>query len=174
MIASEDVKKSSHKVIKGRAEIPDEEKKVAREALAYRIWRLRFIDGQSFFQIAEAEGMSVGWAFEMVQEGTKLVGRWRAAQNQEADFAIALARLDFMWFTSKPKFEAGNAKHGNILAKVANMHHEICGLKKFEVRHTNILQAPEVLERVKQVQGRVISPLVAEIMPAAPKLQEAA
>lgn len=152
----------------------DEEKQAARESLCYRLWRLRYIDGLSFPEIAVREGISVGSAFNHVTEGAKIVGRWRSAQNQEADFNVAMGRLEFLWSTSKPFYEKGNAKHGAILARVADMHHEICGLKKFEIRALHDLPPSDVLDRVKQATAMLVSPLVAEKMAQVEDRKEAA
>lgn len=152
----------------------EEEKTAARESLCYRLWKMRYIDGLSFPEIAVAEGKSVGFVFEAVSAGAKIVGKWRAAQNQESDFNVAMGRLEFLWSTSKQWYEKGNAKHGAIMAKVADMHHEICGLKKFEIRALHSLPPADVLDRVKQATAMLVSPLVAEKMAKVEDRREAA
>lgn len=139
-----------------------------RDGYAVRLWRTKVIDGLSYPQIAENEGVCVGTAFNLVTEGAKVMARFRRAGNQESDLVTALERIDYLYHTSKQWYDKGNAKHGAIMASAQRMFNMVTGLEKFEIRHNTALQAPDVLDRVKQIQGKVISPLVAEVMPQLP------
>lgn len=159
---------------KGRANrISKEQADEAREMVAYTFWYAYVVECKSYPRLGQENNCSTTWAFKQVQEGAKLVARWRSADSQATDLAAAIEQCSYLYRTSKQWFDKGNAKHGAIMARARDMLNKIQGLEKFEVKHTHALAAPDVLDRVKQVAGRVISPLVAEKLPQL-QLREAA
>lgn len=135
-----------------------------------RAWSMR-LSGASLSKIASSLGVCKTTAATYINERLKELCAFHSSAEVERNYQMALARYEAelkYWMERREKFPS--PKIGALILRCLENIAEIQGLRKISIENASQkMSATEVLDRVKRVAGRVISPLVAEKLQALPE-----
>jgi len=135
-----------------------------------RAWEMK-LSGASLSKIAAALGISKTTASNYINDRLRELSSFHSSTEVERNYQMAHARYEAeleYWMKRREKFPS--PKIGALIFRCLENISEIQGLRKISIENASQkMNGAEVLDRVKQVAGRVISPLVAEKLQALPE-----
>ena len=137
-------------------------------------WHMK---GASVREIAKMIGLSPAAVHGYITETRTELQRLHEGPEKRAEQyhdAMARAKRSLLHWEKQLEAAPRSTKIGQIIFKYQRKIADLNGLisASLKIEHKVAMPASGVLERVKQVQGRVVSPLVAEKLPQLPKPPE--
>lgn len=131
-----------------------------------RAWALR-VSGLSFHEIGTSLGVCAATAHKYVNERMQELNTFHSNENREENLRLALVRAESelnRWLKVLDATPRPSPRAGALVFKFQELVARLQGLiaTPVEIQPGAKCSPAEVLERVKQVAGNVVAPLVAE------------